>query len=139
MLTQQSNQILKLKNRELELTSERYLLDVAKKCEEYEKYIKRLKKYVVQERHLLEGGKKEGQEVQEHRQHRNSHIRSVRLYREMELEKMQDKEGELDDKIHEAIQKNQEAEETIKELEEYVEPDDKPVNPLASKAKHLRK
>lgn len=77
---------------------------MAKKCEQYAKYFKKLKRYVASERHQVEGGG-ELEQKREGRAHGLAQMRGVLLYQEMEGEKLADRDGELQERVAEGIER----------------------------------
>jgi hypothetical protein len=105
-----------------------------KKCEEYAKYVKKLQKYVSHEKYLVEGDMGEGEYVKEKKAHKLTNMRDVMLYRGLELEKLADREGDLEDRLIEAQDREREVDDRLKQYEEEIQGisvQEDPANPLA--------
>jgi len=101
----------------MELQSAQYLFDLAKQVEHYQLYLKKLSKYVHQQRLQVERSGEQPIKRLKRTGHSDKSVQSVLLHHEIHMERLEEREIELEDRIADLEENNRYLEERLTELQ----------------------
>jgi len=90
----------------MQLQSTQYLFDLAKEVEQYQLYLKKLAKYVHQQRLQMERSGEVPTKGPKRTGHSDKSVQSVMLHHEIHMERLEEKAVELDDRIADLEENN---------------------------------